>query len=98
MSSFLAETPRVPEAVAPVAVVSTPDPVCDLFASRSLREHYVRGVLGVVLAVAAVVLATVSSPLFLLLLVGSVLSWRGCISCWTLGLGATRARVARADD
>lgn len=96
MSSFLAEAPRVPDAVASVApVASAPDPVCDLFASRSLREHYVRGALGVVLAVAAVVLAAVASPLFLLLLVGSVLSWRGCISCWTLGLGATRARVER---
>lgn len=96
MSSFLAETPRVPDAVDPGAVSSAPDLVCDLFASRSLREHYVRGALGVVLAVAAVVLAAVASPLFLLLLVGSVLSWRGCISCWTLGLAATRARVGRS--
>ncbi|GAA4690289.1 hypothetical protein [Nocardioides nanhaiensis] len=96
MSGSLVDTPRLPEAVGPVGS-GTPDPVCDLFASRSLREHYVRGVLGVVLAVAAVVLAAVASPLFLLLLVGSVLSWRGCISCWTLGLTATRARVGRVE-
>lgn len=80
-----------------IASTSSVDPVCDLFASRSLREHYLRGALGLVLALAAVVLAAVASPLFLLLLVGSVLSWRGCVSCWTLGLGATRARVARGD-
>lgn len=98
MSDLLPRRSQLPGAVPPVAPVARPvDPVCDLFASRTLREHYVRGALGLVLAVAAVVLAVVASPLFLLLLVGSVLSWRGCVSCWTLGLGATRARVARGD-
>ncbi len=35
------------------------------------------------------------SALWLLLAVGSVVLWRGCVSCWTLGLMATRAKTCR---
>ncbi|WP_370289206.1 hypothetical protein [Nocardioides sp.] len=74
--------------------VHEPDPTAELFASRSVAEHLVRGVLGVVLAVAAFALAGRSSGLSLLLLAPAALLWRGCPTCWALGLVQTRARCA----
>lgn len=73
--------------------VST-DPTADLFASRSVAEHLLRGVLGAVCAVAAFGLASRSGGLSLLLLVPAGLLWRGCPTCWALGLVQTRARCA----
>ncbi len=68
-----------------------------LFASRTLREHYLRGVVGTVLALAAFALAGRSNGLSLLLLLPAGLAWRGCISCWTLGLMQTRSLVEARD-
>ena len=67
------------------------DPVARIFASRTLTEHLVRGVLGLVLVVAALALAA-STPWALVLAVPGVLAWRGCPTCWALGLSATLAR------
>lgn len=69
------------------------DPTSAMFASRSVRVHVARGVLGLVLAVVAFALAG-SQPLALLLLVPAVVAWRGCPTCWLMGLGATRRRAA----
>ncbi len=71
------------------------DPVTSMFASSSVAEHVVRGVLGLLLVVAAFALAG-RQPLALLLLVPAVVAWRGCPTCWLMGLGATlsRGRVA----
>ncbi len=67
------------------------DPVTSMFASGSVTEHVLRGVLGLVLVVAAFALAG-SRPLALLLLVPAVVAWRGCPTCWLMGLGATLSR------
>lgn len=67
------------------------DPVTSMFASGSVTEHVVRGVLGLVLVVAAFALAG-SRPVALLLLVPAVVAWRGCPTCWLMGLGATLSR------
>lgn len=61
------------------------------FASRSVRVHLVRGALGLALAVAAIALIGPAGPVSLLLLVPAVIAWRGCVSCWALGLAQTRA-------
>lgn len=62
-----------------------------IFASGSVRAHVVRGVLGLVAAVAAFALIGVVGPLSLLLLIPAVLAWRGCPTCWALGLTQTKA-------
>jgi hypothetical protein len=67
------------------------DPVGQMFASSSVMVHVVRGLVGLVLVVAALALAG-TSALFLLLAVPGVVAWRGCPTCWTLGLLATLAR------
>ena len=74
------------------------DPVGDLFASGSVAEHLVRGVLGLVLAVASLALAA-AHPWALLGLVAAVVAWRGCPTCWCLGLAQTlsRGRVGCSD-
>ncbi len=69
-----------------------PDLVGAMFASRSLAVHYARGLLGLVLLVAGLGLAH-RSALWLLLVPLTVVLWRGCMSCWTLGLMATRAKA-----
>ncbi|MFL6160574.1 MAG: hypothetical protein ACJ72D_31175 [Marmoricola sp.] len=69
-------------------------PTDTMFASRTLREHWVRGALGLVLAVAAFALIGVVGPVALLLLVGAGIAWRGCPTCWALGLSQTQATCA----
>ncbi|CAB4712751.1 MAG: hypothetical protein F2667_08150 [Actinobacteria bacterium] len=76
-----------------------PDPVQDLFASSSVTVHVVRGLIGLVLVVAAFALAA-QTAWALLLAVPGVIAWRGCPTCWTLGLIATisRGRISAACD
>lgn len=69
-----------------------PDLVGAMFASRSVPVHLLRGVVGLVLVVAGLGLASVSAWWLLLVPVAVVL-WRGCPTCWTMGLIATRART-----
>lgn len=67
-----------------------PDPTAAMFASRSVAEHVVRGVLGLVLVVVSLAHAR-EQPWAMLALVPAVLLWRGCPTCWLMGLGATLA-------
>jgi len=62
------------------------------FASRSVRVHYLRGVVGLVAATVAVVGAALGAPVALALLIVTVAAWRGCPTCWAVGLMETRAR------
>jgi hypothetical protein len=59
-------------------------------ASTSVKRHYVRGALGLVGLVAAVVGAVVVTPAALALLIVTVGAWRGCPTCWAIGLMQTR--------
>ena len=59
-----------------------------------MRGHLIRGVLGLVAFVAAFALLGVVGPLSLLLLVVAGFAWRGCPTCWALGL--TQTKAARA--
>jgi hypothetical protein len=60
-------------------------------ASGSVREHLARGAAGLVAAVLAIVLVAVVGPISLALLPVTALAWRGCPTCWTVGLLGTLA-------
>ena len=62
-----------------------------MFASRSVGVHVVRGVLGLVAFVAAFALTGVVGPVSLLLVLLAGLAWRGCPTCWAVGLTRTKA-------
>jgi hypothetical protein len=64
------------------------------FASTSIKRHYVRGALGLLALVAAVAGAAVGTPAALALLILTVAAWRGCPTCWAVGLMQTRERDA----
>jgi hypothetical protein len=83
----MTQTPLRPEPVVEV------DPTFAMFASRSVRVHVARGVLGLLLLVAGIGLAS-QSGWWLLLLPVTVALWRGCPTCWLMGLIATRGRAA----
>lgn len=80
-----------PAPAAAARATEAPDPVTAMFASRTVTEHLLRGLLGLALAVVALWQAG-SHPAALLLLLPAVLAWRGCPTCWALGLGATCRR------
>ena len=65
-----------------------------MFASRSVREHLLRGAVGLPLLLAALVLPGTLGPLALSLLVPAVVLLRGCPTCWALGLAQTKQRCA----
>ncbi len=67
------------------------DATAAMFASRSLTEHLVRGLVGLVLVVIALASAS-EHPWALLAVVPAVVLWRGCPTCWALGLAATLTR------
>jgi hypothetical protein len=69
----------------------TEDPTAALFASRSVGKHLARGVVGLVLVVLSLAYAAVQ-PWALLGLVPAAVAWRGCPTCWALGLAATLSR------
>ena len=59
-------------------------------ASTSVKQHYIRGALGLLALVAALVGATSATPAALLLLIVTAVCWRGCPTCWAVGLMQTR--------
>lgn len=70
------------------------------FASGGLPEHLGRGALGILALTAAVWVATGSlawwaTPLSLALGVASLVAFRGCPVCWTIGLVRTASRAVR---
>jgi hypothetical protein len=60
-------------------------------ASRSVAEHLLRGAIGLLAAALAIVLLTLVGPVSLLLLGVTVIAWRGCPTCWAVGLFGTLA-------
>ncbi|HEY1775567.1 MAG TPA: hypothetical protein VGG41_05340 [Solirubrobacteraceae bacterium] len=67
-------------------------------ASGSVREHLFRGAVGLTAAILAIVLASVVGPISLVLLLVTVFTWRGCPTCWTVGLIGTLADNHVRDD
>lgn len=68
--------------------MSEPD---TMFASKSVGVHVIRGVVGLVAAVAAFALLGTIGPVSLFLLLLAVVAWRGCPTCWAVGLTRTKA-------
>ncbi|MFE7414820.1 hypothetical protein [Streptomyces laurentii] len=66
---------------------STPD-----YASRSVLRHLVRGVVGFGLIVGAIALVPVWGPAALLAAPLSLIAFRGCPTCWMVGLAQTVSR------
>jgi hypothetical protein len=66
------------------------------FASRSVTRHYVRGALGLLALVAGLVGAA-ATPAALALLILTPIAWRGCPTCWLVGLVQTHERRACSD-
>ena len=62
-----------------------------MFASKTLTEHVVRGVLGASALVTSVVLASSHPILSVALLPLALVALRGCPMCWTIGLAQTLA-------
>ena len=62
------------------------------FASASVPRHLVRGAVGLLALIAALLGSTLLSPVALLLLVVTVTAWRGCPTCWLVGLMQTAER------
>lgn len=77
----------------------TDQPADDFFASSSVPVHVVRGVIGLAIAIASFAYAP-AHPWALLGLIVTAVAWRGCPTCWALGLAQTisRGKVACADD
>jgi hypothetical protein len=64
------------------------------FASRSVRRHYARGALGLLAAVGGVLGAALGVPAAIALLLVTLAAWRGCPTCWAIGLMHTREACA----
>ncbi|WP_410786929.1 hypothetical protein [Kribbella sp. C-35] len=62
------------------------------FASTSLPRHLVRGVIGFGSLIAAFALLPSVGPASLLLLPVTLLAFRGCPTCWVIGLIETISR------
>lgn len=58
-------------------------------ASSSVHRHVLRGAVGVAAVLGAIVLFGVVGPLSLLLLPVAAVAWRGCPTCWAVGMIGT---------
>ena len=67
------------------------------FASSSVPRHLVRGALGLLALIAAILGTSAGAPAALALLVVTAVAWRGCPTCWAIGLVHTRDRAACVD-
>jgi hypothetical protein len=58
-------------------------------ASSSVHRHLLRGAVGLLAALGAIILLGVLGPVSLVLLPVAVVAWRGCPTCWAVGLMGT---------
>ncbi|MCZ0978624.1 hypothetical protein O1L60_03630 [Streptomyces diastatochromogenes] len=83
-----------PGAKAPViapSASSAPAPVPD-FASRSVPRHLARGAVGFGLIIGSIALVPVAGPVTLLAAPLALIAFRGCPTCWMVGLAQTVSR------
>lgn len=64
------------------------------FASATVPRHLLRGAVGLACFVAAFATVGTVGAAGLLLLPLAAVAWRGCPTCWTVGLLQTREREA----
>jgi membrane protein DedA with SNARE-associated domain len=58
-------------------------------ASSSVHRHLLRGVVGLLAVLGAILLLGVLGPASLVLLLVAVVAWRGCPTCWAVGMMGT---------
>jgi hypothetical protein len=58
-------------------------------ASSSVHRHVLRGMVGLLAVLAAILLFGVLGPVSLVLLSVAVVAWRGCPTCWAVGMMGT---------
>ncbi len=68
-----------------------PEPGRSPLASSSVNAHLLRGAVGLIAAVLAIGLLARVGAVSLALLPITLLAWRGCPTCWTVGLFGTLA-------
>ena len=64
-------------------------------ASANVPRHLARGVLGLLAFAGAFAGIAIVGPVSLLLLAVAAAAWRGCPTCWAIGLVQTRERACR---
>ena len=62
------------------------------FASKSVPRHLARGALGFGLIIASIALVPVAGPATLLAAPLALIAFRGCPTCWMVGLAQTISR------
>jgi hypothetical protein len=58
-------------------------------ASSSVHRHLLRGAIGLLAVLGAILLLGVLGPVSLVLLPVAVVAWRGCPTCWAVGMIGT---------
>ncbi|WP_405977631.1 hypothetical protein [Streptomyces sp. NBC_00158] len=71
---------------------TTPKPARPDFASSSVPRHLARGALGFGLIIGSIALVPTAGPAALLAAPLSLIAFRGCPTCWMVGLAQTVSR------
>jgi hypothetical protein len=58
-------------------------------ASSSVHRHLLRGAVGMLAVLGAILLFGVLGPVSLVLLPVAIVAWRGCPTCWAIGMMGT---------
>ncbi|MFF7814451.1 hypothetical protein ACFZCF_21420 [Streptomyces sp. NPDC007945] len=89
-----------PTATAAHPGTAKPAPRARDYASASVPRHLARGALGFCLVAGAVALLPVTGPVSLLAAPLALVAFRGCPTCWAVGLAQTisRGRLERQCD
>lgn len=62
------------------------------FASKSVPRHLARGAIGLGLVIGSIALVPITGPASLLASPLALIAFRGCPTCWMVGLGQTLSR------
>ncbi|MEU0400129.1 hypothetical protein ABZ318_07735 [Streptomyces sp. NPDC006197] len=80
-----------PTAITVPAAVKAPSSAPD-FASKSVPRHLARGVIGFGLIIGSIAMVPVAGPATLLAAPLALVAFRGCPTCWMVGLAQTISR------
>jgi hypothetical protein len=67
----------------------TKTPARSPLASSSVHHHLLRGAVGLSAVIGAILLLGVLGPVSLALLPVAAIAWRGCPTCWAVGMMGT---------
>ncbi|MFD6875358.1 MULTISPECIES: hypothetical protein [unclassified Streptomyces] len=81
-----------PERSERVPATTRSEPAGPDFASRSVPRHLVRGAIGFGLIGGSIALVPVAGPVALLAAPLALIAFRGCPTCWMVGLAQTISR------